>query len=51
MREKLLQFFLMGCGSLEEAERELARSVEAVQKKTGLNAKLSLQKIAEEIGL
>ena len=51
MRDKLIQFFLLGCGSLEEAEKELTRSVEAVQKKTGLNAKLSLQKIAEEIGL
>ena len=51
MREKLLQFFLMGCGSLEEAEKELDRSVREVQKKTGLNENLSLQKIAEEIGL
>ena len=51
MRDKLIQFFLLGCGSLEEAEKELARSIEVVQKKTGLNENLSLQKIAEEIGL
>ena len=51
MREKLLQFFLMGCGSLEEAEKELDRSVREVKKKTGFNEKLSLQKLAEELGL
>lgn len=51
MRDKLIQFFLLGCGSLEEAEKELDRSVREVQKKTGLNKKLSIQKIAEEIGL
>ena len=51
MKEKLIQFFLLGCGCLEEAEKELDRSVREVHKKTGLNEKLSLQKIAEEIGL
>ena len=51
MKDKLIQFFLLGCGSLEEAEKELDRSVREVQKKTGFNEKLSLQKIAEEIGL
>ena len=51
MKEKLIQFFMLGCGSLEEAEKELDRSVREVQNKTGLNEKLSLQKIAEEIGL
>ena len=51
MKEKLIQFFLLGCGSLEEAEKELDRNIKEVQKKTGLNEKLSLQKIAEEIGL
>ena len=47
MKDKLIQFFLLGCGSLEEAEKELDRSVREVQKKTGFNEKLSLQKIAE----
>ena len=51
MKDKLIQFFLLGCGSLEEAERELYRSIKTVQEKTGLNEQLSLQKIAEEIGL
>lgn len=51
MKDKLIQFFLLGCGSLEEAEKELDRSVREVQNKTGFNEKLSLQKIAEEIGL
>ena len=51
MKDKLIQFFLMGCGSLEEAEKELDRSVREVQKKTGLNEKLSIQILAEEIGL
>ena len=51
MKDKLIQFFLLGCGSLEEAEKELDRSVREVQEKTGLNKNLSLQKIAEEIGL
>lgn len=51
MKDKLIQFFLLGCGSLEEAKKELDRSIKEVQKKTGLNEKLSLQKIAEEIGL
>ena len=51
MRDKLIQFFLLGCNNRAEAERELDRSIEAVQKKTGLNAGLSLQILAEEIGL
>lgn len=51
MRKQLILFFLQGCGNLEEAEKELERSVREVQKKTGLNENLSLQKIAEEIGL
>ena len=51
MKKKLILFFLQGCGSLAEAERELDRSIKAVQEKTGLNEQLSLQKIAEEIGL
>ena len=51
MRNKVIQFLLLGCGSLEEAEKELDRNIKEVQKKTGFNEKLSLQKIAEEIGL
>ena len=51
MKDKLIQFFMLGCGNLEEAEKELDRSVREVQEKTGLNEQLSLQKIAEEIGL
>ena len=51
MKDKLIQFFMLGCGSLEEAEKELDRSIKEVQKKTGFNEKLSLQKIAEELGL
>lgn len=51
MKDKLIQFFMLGCGSLEEAEKELDRSIREVQEKTGLNEQLSLQKIAEEIGL
>lgn len=51
MKDKIIQFFLLGCVSLEEAEKELDRSVREVQKKTGLNENLSIQKIAEEIGL
>ena len=51
MKDKLIQFFLLGCGNLEEAERELNRSIREVQKKTGFNEKLSLQKLAEELGL
>lgn len=51
MKNKLIQFFLLGCGSLEEAEKELDRSIEVVQKKTGFNAELSLQILAEEIGV
>ena len=51
MRKQLILFFLQGCGSLEEAEIELDRSIKTVQEKTGLNEQLSLQKIAEEIGL
>ena len=51
MREKLIRFFLLGCNNLADAEKELDRSIEAVQKKTGFNAELSLQILAEEIGL
>ena len=51
MREKLIQFFLLSCNNRAEAERELDRSIEAVQKKTGFNAGLSLQILAEEMGL
>ena len=51
MKEKIIQFFMLGCQSLAEAEKELEISVKEVQKKTGLNAELSLQAIAEEIGL
>ena len=51
MKDKLIQFFLLGCGSLEEAEKELDRSVREVKKKTGFNEKLSLQKLAEELGI
>ena len=51
MKDKLIQFFLLGCGNLEEAEKELDRSIREVQKKTGFNEKLSLQKLAEELGL
>ena len=51
MREKLILFFLLGCKNRAEAERELDRSIKAVQKKTGFNAGLSLQKLAEEIGV
>lgn len=51
MKEKIIQFFLLGCQSLAEAEKELETSVKEVQKKTGLNEELSIQAIAEEIGL
>ena len=51
MKEKIIQFFMLGCETKAEAEKELEKSLKEVQDKTGLNEELSLQAIAEEIGL
>ena len=51
MKEKLIEFFMLGCKNRAEAERELDRSVAEVQKKTGFSTGLSLQVLAEEIGV
>lgn len=42
---------MLGCETKAEAERELEISLKEVQNRTGLNKELSLQAIAEEIGL
>ena len=51
MKDKLILFFMLGGRNRAEAERELDRSVAEVQKKTGFSAGLSMQIIAEEMGL
>lgn len=51
MKDKLILFFMLGGRNRAEAEKELDRSIAEVQKKTGFNAGLSLQVLAEEIGV